>query len=416
MKKKILLKGPLLTRSGYGEQARFALRALRSKPDLFDVYIQPLRWGATSWLFEDNEEREWIDQAIEKTIGFIQQGGQFDISLQVTIPNEWEKLAPYNVGYTAGLEATRVPPVWIEKLNSMDKVITISSFSKDIFESSTYEGTHSETGQQVQLVPNTPISVVGYPVKTHSATPPLDLDLKYDFNFLSIAQFAVRKNIEQTIKWFMQEFRDDEVGLVLKTNLAKNCLMDREATLNKLKQLVSSLSDGAKCKLYLLHGDMTDEEIHSLYCHPKLKALIALPHGEGFGLPIFEAAYSGMPIVATGWSGQLDYLVDENKKEQFYNVSYDIQPIQEKAVWDGVLMKEAMWAYAKESSAKTQMRRCYEEVIENTGLAAKSCAYAEQLKERFSEEKMFSLFTEAVHRQDPEIDAWLAKLEAIEEL
>ncbi len=108
MKKKILLKGPLLTRSGYGEQTRFALRALRSRSETFDIYIQPLNWGVTSWLIEDNEERRWIDQAIEKTIGFIQQGGQFDMSLQVTIPNEWEKLAPVNIGYTAGIEATRV--------------------------------------------------------------------------------------------------------------------------------------------------------------------------------------------------------------------------------------------------------------------------------------------------------------------
>ena len=91
MKKKVLLKGPLLTRSGYGEQARFALRSLRSRQDLFDIFIQPLDWGKTSWLNESTEERQWIDQTIEKTIGFLHQGGSFDISIQVTIPNEFEK-------------------------------------------------------------------------------------------------------------------------------------------------------------------------------------------------------------------------------------------------------------------------------------------------------------------------------------
>ena len=117
MKKKILLKGPLLTRSGYGEQARFALRSLRSREDLFDVFIQPLQWGKTSWTTEMDEERLWIDQTIEKTIGYIQQGGQFDISLQVTIPNEFEKLAPINVGYTAGIETTKIAHQWIQKAN-----------------------------------------------------------------------------------------------------------------------------------------------------------------------------------------------------------------------------------------------------------------------------------------------------------
>ena len=68
MKKNILLKAPLLTRSGYGEQSRFALRALRSRPDLYNVYIQPLSWGQTSWISEATADRAWIDDAIEKTI------------------------------------------------------------------------------------------------------------------------------------------------------------------------------------------------------------------------------------------------------------------------------------------------------------------------------------------------------------
>ena len=404
-----------MTRSGYGEQSRFALRALRNRSETFDVYIQPLNWGATSWLIEDNEERRWIDQAIEKTIGFVQQGGQFDMSLQITIPNEWEKLAPVNIGYTAGIEATRVAPQWLEKANIMDKVIIISNFSKTAFEQTSYEGVEEKSGQKMILKNTTPLAVVNYPVKTFDDLPDLTLDLEYDFNFLIVAQFGIRKNLENTIKWFVEEFKNDEVGLVVKTNLAKNCLMDREAVMGKMKLLTERTPD-TKCKVYLLHGDMTDEEIHSLYHHPRLKAMISLPHGEGFGLPMFEAAYSGMPVIATGWSGQLDYLVDEHQKEQFYNVSYDIQPIQDQALWEGVLVKEAMWSYPKESSAKTQMRRCYEDVRDNRGQAPKSRAYAQELHERFSEEKMLALFADEVHKPDPEISEWLSKLEALEEL
>ena len=108
MRKKILLKAPLLTRSGYGEQSRFALRALRSREDIYDIYIHPLQWGQTSWITLQDEERDWIDQAIEKTIAHTQNGGTYDISLQVTIPNEWERLAPVNIGYTAGIESSVV--------------------------------------------------------------------------------------------------------------------------------------------------------------------------------------------------------------------------------------------------------------------------------------------------------------------
>ena len=80
MRKNVILKGPILTRSGYGEQARFALRSLRSRPDLYNVFIQPLSWGDTSWLTDVDEERTWIDQTIEKTISYFCCGDQIIIS------------------------------------------------------------------------------------------------------------------------------------------------------------------------------------------------------------------------------------------------------------------------------------------------------------------------------------------------
>jgi glycosyltransferase involved in cell wall biosynthesis len=391
MRKKILLKGPLLTRSGYGEQSRFALRSLRSREDLFDIYIQPLQWGHTSWLNIESDERSWIDNTIEKTIGYIQQGGQFDIALQVTIPNEWEALAPINVGYTAGIETTKVAPQWIEKGNLVDKIIVVSTHSKQVYENTSYEAVNEQTEQKVEFTLNKTIDVVNYPVKLYDELPALDLELDYDFNFLAVAQFGPRKNIPNTIKWFVEEFKDEEVGLVVKSNIAKNCLMDREQLFADMRGFMSQLGEH-KCKVYLLHGDMTDEEMHSLYRHPKIDALVALPHGEGFGLPIFEAAYSGLPVVATGWSGQLDFLVDEKNQEHFYNVSFDIQPVQENVVWDGVIVQDSMWAYAREQSAKEKMRECYENREDGNA----SAEYAQELHERFSEEKMYAKFVEAL--------------------
>ena len=110
MKKRILVKGPVLSRSGYGEQSRFALKCLRSREDELEIFIIPINWGKCGWVWEDNEERQWIDEQIKKTAMYVAQGGQFDVSLQIGIPNEWEKLAPINVGYTAGIETTKVSP------------------------------------------------------------------------------------------------------------------------------------------------------------------------------------------------------------------------------------------------------------------------------------------------------------------
>ena len=329
VKKKILLKGPLLTRSGYGEQARFALRSLRSREDLFEVFIQPLQWGHTSWTSEVDEERAWVDQTIEKTIGYIQQGGQFDISLQITIPNEFERLAPKNIGYTAGIETTKVAHQWIQKANEMDKIIVVSNHSKQVFDNTEYQAQNTQTGEQVLLKIQTPVEAVGYPVKTFDNLPELDLGLSTAFNFLTVAQFGPRKNLQNTIKWFVEEFRNEDVGLVVKSNIAKNCLMDRNRLHGDLTNFIRQQGE-RQCKVYLLHGDMTDAEMHSLYNNERIDAFVSLPHGEGFGLPLFEAAYSGLPVVTVGWSGQLDFLVDAEGQEQFYNVAFDLQPVPER--------------------------------------------------------------------------------------
>jgi len=396
VKKKILLKGPLLTRSGYGEQARFALRSLRSREDLFEVFIQPLQWGKTSWTSEMDEERVWIDETIEKTIAYVQQGGQFDVSLQVTIPNEFQRLAPVNIGYTAGIETTKVAHQWIQKANEMDKIIVVSSHSKQVFESTEYQATNQETGEQVVLRTQTPVESVGYPVKTYENLPEIELGLTTSFNFLTVAQFGPRKNLHNTIKWFIEEFRNEDVGLVVKSNISKNSLSDRKRLYGDLTHFLRQLGE-RQCKVYLLHGDMTDAEMHSLYSNQQIHAFVSLPHGEGFGLPLFEAAYSGLPVVATGWSGQLDFLVDSNGRNQFYNVAFDLQQVQKEVVWDGVIVPDSMWAYARGGSAKQQMRACYWAASSGTTRWDNS-----EIAERFSEEKMYEQFVELVQGSNDE--------------
>lgn len=361
--KRVVVRGPVLSQSGYGEHTRFVLRALRSREPEIDIYVIPTGWGQTGWITEDDDERKWLDDKISKTVVHMQSKLPFDVSVQVTIPNEWEKMAAVNIGVTAGIETTKVSPVWLEKSNIMDKIITVSEHSKRGFLETDYAGTNRHTGQKMHLKCNVPVECVSYPVKSYEKLEKLDLNLDYDFNFLAVAQWGPRKNMQNLIKWFIEENIDQEVGLVVKTSL-KNCsVVDREYTKTLVRDIARKYPE-KKCKVYLLHGDMTTREMHSLYNHPQIKCLLSLTHGEGFGLPLFEAAYTGLPIIAPGWSGHVDFLYKpvksgkKTKKKAFFaEVDYNLSLIDGHAVWPGVLEKETMWCVPTEGSAKMRMRQ-----------------------------------------------------------
>jgi len=387
MRKKIIIRAPALSRSGYGEQARFALRSLRQHEDKFDIHLINTDWGATSWLAEDNEERKWFDFLISKTNqthkGSEIGPGFYDISLQVTIPNEWQPMAKTNIGYTAGIETNRIAAVWVEKSNMMDKIIVVSEHAKHGFNETSYTATHKETGQVVEdFKCETPISVVNFPVREIDGTP-VDLSLSTSFNFLTVAQNGPRKNLYNTAKWFVEEFKDNpDVGMVFKIFCRNNSTIDRQDSYKLMSGLLEEYDkdDEIKCKLYLLHGEMSDEEMVGLYEHPDIHCLVNLAHGEGFGLPMFEAVSAELPVMAPEWGGQLDFLyapVTKKKTKKtrlrphFCRVEYDIKPVQQEAYWTGVIEPEFMWCYARMGSYRNKLNDMWESHSKYRSLAKK---------------------------------------------
>jgi glycosyltransferase involved in cell wall biosynthesis len=405
MRKKVLLRGPVLSRSGYGEQSRFALRSLRKHEDRFDVYLINTNWGQTGWSPYDNEEKRYVDFLIQKTNFHVQNEGQFDISVQVTIPNEWEKLAPVNVGYTAGIETTKIAPHWIQKGLMMDRIIVTSNHSKNTLvdtKYTTYDPATNQPNGEASIT--TPVQAVGYPVKL-TEEKSVELDLETEFNFLTVSQWGPRKNTTNTIQWFVEKFRDNpNVGLVVKGFVKNNSTMDKMHTKNVLKNIVDP---SAKCKVYLLHGDMTDEEMIGLYSNPKIKCLVSLSHGEGWGLPLFEASYTGLPIVTINWSGQCDFLnVPEKKRKKgskkktetinkpmIGDIEYTLAPIQKEAVWDGVLQADSMWSYPEKDSYQNILADVVKDYDKYLDMAKKLKIW---VKKEFEAEKQYDAFANAV--------------------
>lgn len=360
---KVLLEGPILTKSGYGEHARLVYRALKKRDDI-EVLVDPLAWGQTTWEQPDEEVVEDIRALGRYATACNQQQRQPEFSMQihVGIPNEFQKKAPYSICVTAGIETDRVAPSWLIKTHQgIDKFIVPSEHAKSGFVKTIYEIINKKEGTKTQINCACPVDVIHYPVKKTEG-PDLEIDFDTDFNFLSIAMTGPRKNLDMTIRGFIEEFRNDEnVGLILKTSLGRSSIEDRRKTLNQVSKFISNLGE-KKCKIYLLHGDLSESEIHSLYKHPKIKAYVSTTHGEGYGLPVFEAVYSGMPVAVTDWSGHLDFLSGPLKgktKKLFARIDYDVKQVDKKAVWKDIITEDSKWAYPSESSYKSQMRKVY---------------------------------------------------------
>jgi len=314
-----------------------------------DVVTELTNWGATPWIVDVNAQ----DGLIGRCVQAATKRPNYNVSLQLQLPNEWNPfLADFNIGMTAGVEASSCDPAWVAACNRMDLIIVPSEFVKQVLMNS------GELKTRTEVIPEAFIDAVA-----RESVPELELDLTTDFNFLVFGQFTGnnpendRKNIFYTVKWLAETFSENpNVGIVLKTNTSRNTVIDRLRTTNIVAQIAQETKKGSPYpKIHLLHGDMTDYEVAGLYRHPKIKALLTLTHGEGFGLPILEAAASGLPVIATGWSAHSEFL----GRGKYVKLDYTLDPIHESRV-DQIWQKGAKWAQVKEADVKHRLRKFHE--------------------------------------------------------
>jgi glycosyltransferase involved in cell wall biosynthesis len=409
---KTLVVCPLFTRSGYGEHGRFIVNALDSRPDLFDLHVHPIHWGQSSWISTTHPNvPRYEELCIKKEIN----KENYDLVIQVTVPNEWLNYsehfpAPCNVGITAGIETDRIPNHWIKPANFMDHIIFTSKHSQSGFTDPYFDFTSENNNENIKRKGiSTTSEVVGYPVKQIQATDLLDkIDLSTDFNFLTISQISPRKGVEDLLNWFMEEFKDENVGMVAKIHHGNNSYFDKQMLKHGVFQHIKNNHKDAKCKIHWIHGAMSEAEIHGLYLHPKINAYISTTHGEGFGLPIYEAAYSGLPVCATGWSGHLDFLKvpSENgkKMENLYErIRPEIRQIHERAVMDNLIQPHMKWAHCDPKTTKKAMRNM---VTAQKAKINQAKRLQDYLKETFSEEKQFDKICQACYKTYEQKNSW----------
>ena len=364
MKPTLVFQGPIFTRSGYGDHCRDLMKSLR-KMDKYDIKIIPLRWGNTPQNQVDGESEfgRWM---LERVITEV--GEKPDVFVQVSVANEFEPKGHYNIGVTAGVETTIAPKDFIDGSNKMNLIIVPSNFTKQNLAGTVYQQKDNQTGQIVgEIKTTTPIEVLfeGVDTDIFSKGSGKDIlaDVKEDFNFLIVGHWLKgslgqdRKDIGMAIKTFATVFqympKDKRPGLIIKTSSAGFSVIDREATREKIESVVKSFGD--KCpSIYLVHGDMEESDMSNLYHHPKVKAMISFAKGEGYGRPMAEFTLTGKPILASGWSGQLDFLPPEHS----VLLEGSLTAVDESAA-DQFLMKEAQWFSVNYSTAANKIYDVY---------------------------------------------------------
>ena len=319
----MVVTAPVGTRSGYGAHSRDICRSLIDL-DKFDVRIWSVRWGSTpqNALSEQNPQDLPIIKRLLQTPEIERQP---DIHVHIVVPNEFQNIAKYNIGITAGIETTTIPPTWIEGLNKMDLNIVPANFVKHTIENTKYDKHDENTKQKIgQLANQKPVEVLfeGVDTDVYGRTNEFSKDLlnefeliKEDFCFLHVGHWLQggmgedRKDIGMLVKTFCESFKGqkNKPALILKTSGATPSILDRQEVVSKIDEIKRQIV-GDLPNIYVLHGDLRDEEMNQLYNHPKVKVHVTFTHGEGFGRPLLEATLSEKPVIATNWSGQVDFL------------------------------------------------------------------------------------------------------------
>jgi len=323
----LLFTAPVGTRSGYGAHSRDIARSLIAM-DRFDIKIFPVRWGSTPQNALNEKDPNDIE-IVKRLLTNPNMERQPDIHIHCVIPNEFMTVGKYNIGITAGIEASACPKEWIEGMNRMDMNIVPSNFTKEVFEACVYDRIDNNTKKVLGSIKNEkPIEVLfeGADTTIYKKPKQISKELKKEFQqidesflFLYVGHWLSgsigndRKDTGMLVKVFLETFKNmkKKPALLMKTNSADFSVLDREDMLKRIRDIRNTIKGDNLPNIYLLHGDLTDEEMNELYHHPRVKVHTTLTHGEGFGRPLLEASLSGKPVIASNWSGQKDFLPND---------------------------------------------------------------------------------------------------------
>lgn len=400
----VTISCPIDTYSGYGARSRDLVQSIIDLGK-YDVQILSQKWGGTRFGYLKDHKNTSLSSKI-----VTQLTQQPDMWIQITVPNEFQKVGKYNIGVTAGMETTLCDPSWIEGCNRMDLVIVSAKHAKETFEKSKYNMQDSKTGQitgVVELKTKVEVLFEGADVEKYiPLTLPTKLNLSEideSFCFLTVGHWLPgtigedRKNIGYTVKSFLETFKNkrNQPGLILKVQAGSGTsIMDREAVLDKIDAIRKTVK-GTLPNIYLLHGELTDAEVNELYNHVKVKAMISLTKGEGFGRPLLEFSLVNKPIIVSGWSGHIDFLSNQFTKQ----IGGTLTNVHPSASVEKMILKESQWFTPDSIAVGKALRDVFEDYKTYKELAKRQ---GHKSRTEFSYDKMRETLDNVLTQYVPE--------------
>ena len=415
-----IISCPFDTYSGYGARSRDIVKAI-IETDKYDVRLLSQRWGNTPFGFcTNNPEWEFL---LKLTLPNNQIPKQPEIWMQITVPNEFQPVGKYNIGCTAGIETTVAPADWIEGCNRMDLVLGSSNHTIKVLRESKFEKRDQQTNQVIEFIEwNKKGEVIFEGINTDLYKPvksTFDLsNIKEDFAYLFVGHWMQghlgedRKNVGLLVKAFYETFKNKskKPALILKTSQVGASYMDRDELIKKIQAIRSTVKSNNLPNVYLLHGEFSDEEMNQIYNHSKVKAMVNLTKGEGFGRPLLEFSLVNKPIITSNFSGHTDFL----NPEFVTLLSGAMTNVHESAA-NSMLLKEAEWFSVDTGHVGYYLK----DVFENyKGYAENAKRQGFQSRNNFSynamKEKLNKLFEESIPEFPKQVQLQLPKLKKIE--
>ena len=428
MKQLCVISAPPDTYSGYGARARDFIKAIHElKKDDWEIKILSQRWGSTPWGFLENNKEEWGWMS-----DLVLKGGQIprqpDVWFQITVPNEFQPVGKVSIGVTAGIETTVCDPSFVEGCNRMNVTLVSSKHAKQVLEASTFEQRDKTTNAlagTIKLQKPVEILFEGVDLNKYFFTPDdelpetdlvLNLDtIKEEFCYLYVGHWLQgefgqdRKNTGLLVKLFLEAFKDKkkQPALIMKTSHGGASIMDREEILKKIETIRESVVGKKLPNIYLVHGDLEDADINNLYNHSKVKAFVSFTKGEGYGRPLAEFCLSKKPIIASGWSGHVDFLDPEFS----ILVPGKVNPVHPSAQSKGLIIEGSSWFDVDPGFATKALLDVYENYSKFEVLGKRQ---GHKIKTEFSYDNMVLILGTYLEKYVPkQVELVLPKLKKI---